>query len=102
MHISSSKVSYVIPATFEEKILRVYLRKERGADHERYKKAARLAFHNFTRRANLASPESPQSGPVNTNGDDLFSMSFRPSPLTLNSANLPMGGAAANQRHADT
>ncbi len=63
VHISSSKVSYVIPATFEEKILRLYLRRPRGPDTERYKQAARQAFQAFLRRSNFISPApSPSLG----------------------------------------
>lgn len=55
-HISSSKVSYVIPAHFEEKIIRVYLKREFGHDSERAKKAVKLAFRRFIERMKPASP----------------------------------------------
>eukprot|EP00171_Calliarthron_tuberculosum_P008977 IDg8977t1 len=86
MHISSSKVSYVIPATFEEKILRIYLRKERGPDFERYKAAAKLAFRNFTRRANLVSP-APSPPLPTKNGSGLAGVhsgtNLGPAPMRL-------------------
>lgn len=77
VHISSSKVSYVIPATFEEKILRLYLRQPRGPDTVRYKRAAKKAFQAFLRRSNFVSPApSPtlknQSSKINGAAHDRF------------------------------
>ena len=56
MYIPSTKVSYVIPASFEEKILRVYLRKDFGPKKSEARNAAKLAFRRFLRSANLGSP----------------------------------------------
>jgi len=65
INISSSKVSYVIPKIFEEKICRIYLRRSRTDDNwMQYKKAAKVAFRNFMRRNDLA-PATPSPSPPN-------------------------------------
>lgn len=55
--ISSAKASYVIPAHFEEKIIRIYLKREYEHYHDsnRAKVAAKIAFRRFTERNHLAS-----------------------------------------------
>lgn len=71
INISSQKVSYVLPAQFEEKILRVYLRRKCGAESEKYRSAAKKAFRNFIRASNLGSPlpsPPPPQPPRKTNG----------------------------------
>ncbi|KAI0558623.1 HD phosphohydrolase superfamily [Gracilaria domingensis] len=54
-HISSAKASYVLPAVFEEKIIRIFVTREETDDSNRVKKAVSVAFRNFMRRENLGS-----------------------------------------------
>lgn len=54
-HISTAKASYVIPAHFEETIIRVFLKPEKTEDDARVKRAVRIAFRNFMVRSNLCS-----------------------------------------------
>lgn len=66
IHISSAKLSYVIPTRFEEKILRLYLRRSRkDPDIFQYKLAAKRAFRAFIRKEGLvpflSSPTPSQS-----------------------------------------
>lgn len=99
MHISSSKVSYVIPATFEEKILRLYLRRDRNQDTPRYKAAAKRAFRNFTKRENLGSPLPSPPLPARKRESDGSSMLRAPPPITLDG--IGMGDSVAERPTAN-
>jgi deoxynucleoside triphosphate triphosphohydrolase SAMHD1 len=61
VHIPSSKVSYVLPTAFEERITRVYLRRQfdSSADEQQAVGAARDAFRRCMHRLNLGSPLPP-------------------------------------------
>lgn len=62
-NIPTSKVSYVVPAVFEEKILRLYLRRAFDTPDElqRAKQAAKHAFRRCVQIRNLGSPlKSPR------------------------------------------
>lgn len=53
-HIPSSRESYVMPRRFEEKIARVYVKREaEGEEMDRLKRAVGLAFRNYLRRSSL-------------------------------------------------
>ncbi|CAN8071585.1 unnamed protein product [Agarophyton chilense] len=54
-HISSAKASYVLPAVFEEKIIRVFVTREESDDSNRVQKAVSVAFRNFMRRESLGA-----------------------------------------------
>lgn len=59
MYISSKKASYVMPAQFQENILRVYMKREASNEEEerRLKRALRIAFHNYLRRHSLSDSD---------------------------------------------
>jgi deoxynucleoside triphosphate triphosphohydrolase SAMHD1 len=61
VHMPSSKVSYVLPTAFEERITRLYLRRrfESPADEQRAVGAARDAFRRCMHRLDLGSPLPP-------------------------------------------
>lgn len=56
--IPSTKASYVIPAHFEEKIIRVFSKREDSDDSTRVKNAIKIAFRKFLRSKGLCSPIS--------------------------------------------
>ncbi|CDF37418.1 unnamed protein product [Chondrus crispus] len=61
-HLSTAKASYVLPVTFEENILRVFVKRERGEADALIKRAVTVAFRNFVRRSGLdPSPASEMS-----------------------------------------
>lgn len=59
-HISTARASYVLPAVFEENIIRLFVKREEDSSSYDVKKAVSVAFRNFMKRENLgASLNSP-------------------------------------------
>lgn len=73
--ISSTKVSYVLPGHFEEKIIRVYLKREYDLDEDRAKKSVKEAFRRFIAHNSLGPPKESSSQlrkrPKHNRNDDI-------------------------------